>query len=177
MKNILNALLIVDIGVIIFCFLSGERQWLISSQVGFITSALVIFASLVSYRNMVQSRLGKGIVVAEDNRDTIDKIEDPYDIFSEEEVSENDKEKPMKEIVQEEKERLKRSKRSIWKMTRDSRAALSFYRLGAYGLLVLGFFYLNNNGNLHIASYLSALAIPPIIVVSMLMHKKVANLD
>ena len=172
MKNILNTLLIVDIGVIIFCFLSGEHQWLINSQIGFLTSSLVIFASIVSYRNMVQNRLDKGIVPTEDNRDTIDKIEDPYDIFGEYGVSENDKEKPIREIIQEQKAHFKKSKRSFWQVTRDSRAALSFYRLGAYGLLIVGFFYLNNNAILHIASYLSALAIPPIVVVITLMRKK-----
>ena len=172
MKNILNALLIVDIGVIIFCFLSDERQWLINSQVAFLTSSLVMFASLISYRNMVQNRLDKGMVLAEDNRDTIDKIEDPYSVFGEDEVSEKDKEKPIKEIIQENKARLKESKRSFWQVTRDSKAALSFYRLGAYVVLIMGFFYLNNNSNLHIVSYLSALAIPPIVVIIMLMRKK-----
>jgi len=172
MKNILNALLIVDIGVIIFCFLSSERQWLINSQIAFLTSSLVMFASLVSYRNMVRNRLDKGMVLAEDNRDTIDKIEDPYDIFDEDEVSKKDKEKPIKEIIQESKARLKESKRSFWQVAHDSKAALSFYRLGAYGLLIMGFFYLDNNSNLHIVSYLSALAIPPVVVVAVLMRKK-----
>ena len=172
MKNILNALLIVDIGVIIFCFLSGERQWLINSQIAFLTSSLVMFASIVSYRNMVQNRLDKGMVLSEDNRDTIDKIEDPYSVFGEDEISEKDKEKPIKEIIQKNKARLKEGRRSFWQVTRDSKAALSFYRLGAYGLLIMGFFYLNNSSNLHIASYLSALAIPPVVVVAVLMRKK-----
>ncbi|MCH9740858.1 MAG: hypothetical protein K0U38_08480 [Epsilonproteobacteria bacterium] len=169
MKKTLNALLIIDIGIILFCFLSGNREWLINSQVGFITSSLVMFASIISYRNMVKSRVESGIVVAEDNRDTIEKIEDPYDIFTE---HEEDKDKPFEEVVKEEKENLKKNRRSVWQVTKDSKAALSFYRLGAYGLLIFGFFYLNNNEILHIASYMFALAVPPVIVVTMLMREK-----
>jgi hypothetical protein len=170
MRRVINALLIVDIGIVIFCFLSGEKEWLINSQIGFITSSLIMFASIISYRNMVQSRVDAGFVVAEDNRDTIEKIEDPYDLYDE--CSQPDKKKSMQEIVKEEKENLKKNRRSIWQITKDSKAALSFYRLGAYVMLILGFFYLNNNKILDISSYLFALAVPPVIVIMILMRKK-----
>jgi hypothetical protein len=100
MRNSINTLLIIDIGVIIFCLLSGNRIWLINSQIGFVTSSLVMIASIISYRNMVKDRLDLGIVVSVDNRDTIEKIEDPYDLYN--------KNKPMREIVQEEKRNLKK---------------------------------------------------------------------
>jgi len=169
MQRVIKTLLIVDIVIIILCFLSGERVWLVNSQIAFITSSLVMFSSIISYRNMVQSRVNAGIVVAEDNRDTIEKIEDPYNLYSEEESIE---EKSMQEVVKEEKENLKKNRRSIWQVTRDSKAALSFYRLGAYALLILGFFYLNNNKILDIGSYLSILLLPPVIVVTVLISKK-----
>jgi len=168
MRNSINTLLIIDIGVIIFCLLSGNHIWFINSQIGFITSSLVMIASIISYRNMVKSRVDAGIVVAVDNRDTIEKIEDPYDLYSEN-LSEDDK--PMSEIVKEEKAKLKKNRRSIWQVTKDSKPALSFYRLGAYTLLILGFFYLNNTHQLDITSYLFALSIPPIIVIITLMRK------
>ncbi len=177
MRKVINALLIVDIGIIIFCFLSGERVWLINSQIGFITSSLVMFASIISYRNMVQHRVDAGFVIGEDNRDTIEKIEDPYDLYNEEGRSgcpqpDDNEKKSMQEIVQEEKENLKRNRRSIWQVTKDSKAALSFYRLGAYGMLILGFFYLNNNKILEISPYLFTLLLPPVIIVTILMSKK-----
>ena len=170
MRRVINALLIVDIGIVIFCFLSGERVWLINSQVGFITSSLIMFASIISYRNMVQSRVDAGFVVAEDNRDTIEKIEDLYDLYNE--SPQLDKKKSMQEIVKEEKENLKKNRRSIWQVTKDSKASLSFYRLGAYAMLILGFFYLNNNKILDISAYLFALALPPVIIITILMRKK-----
>lgn len=171
MKKIINALLIVDIGILIFCLLSGNRTWLINSQIAFLSSSLIMFASIISYRNMVQARVDMGMVVADDNRDTLDKIEDPFDLYSED--NPNDKEdKTLKEVVVEEKKNLKKDRRSLWQTTKDSKAALSFYRLGAYAILIFGFFYLNNNENLDIPSYLSALALPPVIVVIMLMRQK-----
>jgi hypothetical protein len=163
MRNSINTLLIIDIGVIIFCLLSGNRIWLINSQIGFVTSSLVMIASIISYRNMVKDRLDLGIVVSVDNRDTIEKIEDPYDLYN--------KNKPMREIVQEEKRNLKKNRRSIWQITKDSKASLSFYRLGAYSLLILGFFYLNNSHKLDITSYLFSLSLPPIIVIITLIRK------
>jgi hypothetical protein len=175
MKKIINTLLIVDIGIVIFCFLSGKRVWLINSQVGFLTSSFVMFASIISYRNMVQSRVNAEFILTEENHDTLEKIEDPYSLYDEYKLEvphTNDKEKSIQEIVQEEKANIKKSHRSIWQMTKDSRASLSFYRLGAYSMLILGFFYLNNNKILDISSYLFALTLPPVIIVTILLHKK-----
>jgi len=168
MKRTINTLLIVDIGIVIFCFLSEERIWLVNSQIGFISSSLVMAASIISYQNMVNSRVDAGIVVAEDNRDTIEKIEDPYDLYSEDEPRD---EKSMQDVVKEERERVKKNRRSVWQVTKDSRAALSFYRLGAYALLIMGFFYLDNNEIMNIPAYLTALALPPVIVVITLMSQ------
>jgi len=167
MKNILNALLIVDIGIVIFTLLSGNREWFINSQIGFISSSLVMFASIVSYRNMVKSRLDNGMVVSEDNRDTIERLEDPYDLYQEGREGQD-----VGEILKEEKAKIKQNRRSLWEVTKDSRASLSLYRLGAYGVLILGFFYLNRNGILNIPSYLVALLLPPIVVITSLIRGK-----
>jgi hypothetical protein len=169
MRKVINALLIVDIGIIIFTLLSGNRDWFINSQIGFFSSSLVMFASIISYRNMVKSRLEAGAVIEDDNRDTIDKIDDPHDLYTQDEKS---KDIALKDIVKEERENLKNSRRSIWQVTKDSKASLSFYRLGAYGALILGFFYLNNNHILDISSYLFSLVAPPIIIIIILMREK-----
>lgn len=169
MKKAINALLIVDIGIIIFCLLSGQKTWLINTQIGFMTSTFVMFASIFSYRSMVQGRLKAGII-PDDNRDTIDKLEDSYDLYSEEQK--DNENKTLKEVVKEERENLKKNRRTLWQTTKDSKASLSFYRLGAYALLIMGFFYLNNNHLLDIPSYLFSLIVPPVILVIMLMRHK-----
>ena len=70
-----------------------------------------------------------------------------------------------------EKAKQKAQRRSISQVIKDSRASLSVYRIGAYILLILGFFYLNRHHYLHIPSYLFALSVPPVIVVIMLMRE------
>jgi hypothetical protein len=170
MRNAINALLIVDIGIILFCYLLGERSWLINTQIGFVTSSLVMFGSILSYKSMVDARLNVG-AIPDDERDTLDKLEDPYDLYDDEKVK-NDEEKTLQEVVKEERENLKKSRRSFLETTKDSKAAFSFYRLGSYMLLILGFFYLNNNKILDIPSYLFSLFIPMVIIVIMLMRKK-----
>ncbi len=172
-KKILNTLLAIDIGILIFCILSGNRHWLYTTQIGFFTSSLVIAASMASYRRMIEKRLEYGAVPIEDERDKLDKIDDPYDLYSDE-VKSEEKElsrEEFVEVVNEEKVKQKANKRSISEVIKDTRAFLSFYRIGAYGLLILGFFYLNRNDYLHIPSYFFALSVPPVIVVIILMRE------
>jgi hypothetical protein len=172
-RKILNTLLIIDIGIILFCMLSGNRDWLYTTQIGFVTSALVIAASMASYRRMIENRLEYEAVPAEDERDAVDKIEDPYDLYSDEAIPEEKElsREEFVEVVNEEKAKQKANKRSVSDAIKDSRAFLSFYRIAAYGLLILGFFYLNRNDYLHIPSYFFALSVPPVIVVIMLMRE------
>ena len=170
MKNTILALVIVDLIVIFLAYFFGEAHWLVNSQVGFITSSFVMFGSMLSYRSMVQGRLNVG-AIPDDERDTLDKLEDPYEVYDDEKIK-NDEAKTLVEVVKEERENLKKSRRSFWQTTKDSKASLSFYRLGAYGLLVFGFFYLNSNEFLDIPIYLLSLALPSIIIVVTLINKK-----
>jgi hypothetical protein len=115
-----------------------------------------------SYKNMVSQALDAG-AVTDDGRDTLDKLEDPYALYDDEQESQE--EKTLVEVVKEERDNLKKGSRSIWETTKDAKASFSFYRLTAYGILVLGFFYLNTNHILELIPYLSFLAIPLFIVV------------
>ena len=172
-RKILNTLLAIDIGIIIFCMLSGHRSWLYTTQIGFFTSALVIAASMVSYRKMIEKRLALEITEPEDDRDELDKIDDPHGLYDEKRQAEKEElsEKESAETASEEKGNEKVQRRSIPEMIRDARASLSFYRIGAYLLLVLGFFYLNRHHYLHIPSYLFSLSVPPVIVVLLLVRE------
>jgi len=172
-QKILNTLLVIDIGIIIFCMLSGHRNWLYTTQIGFFSSALIIAASMASYRRMIEKRLEYGVDHSDElGRDELDKIEDPYDLYDDEKPDEKELSKEeFAEIVQEERIKQKAQKRSISQVLRDSKAYLSIYRIGAYGLLILGFFYLTRHHYLHIPSYFFSLSVPPIIVVLMLMRE------
>ncbi|WP_456457734.1 hypothetical protein [Nitratifractor sp.] len=176
MRRLILILGLVDLLLAIVAFMAGGVPALVSSQVGFFSALLVVAASFGSYRRMVRQRLEAGMV-APQTRDSIDRMEDPYGLYDEEsgsgegeETSEN-----FREIVREEKARLKKSRRSPAKVARDAVPAFSPWRLGAYALLVLGFFFLRGKGWLLLAAYLPALALPIVVTVWFLLGREGAD--
>jgi len=172
--KIINTLLAIDIGIIIFCMLSGNRDWLYTTQIGFFSSSLIIAASMRSYRNMIEKRVANQTVLDESDKDPLEKIDDPYELYDDEQPSQKQEvsKDEFVEIVNEEKTRQKANRRSPMQVVRDSKAFLSIYRLGAYGVLILGFFYLNRHQYLDIPAYFFSLSLPPVIVVIMLMRDR-----
>ena len=169
--KILKVLLFVDLLLLIVSVVFGGKVWIYNTQVGFISATLIMIASVISYRRMVNTRVEHGIITMDDSKDVIDKLEDPYDLYSEDVVEEKTEE-DLVEVVKEERQKLKENRRSIGQTLKDTKAALSIYRLGAYAVLILGFLYLNRQGLLHIPSYLLALSLPPMIIVLILVTQK-----
>ena len=168
--KILKVLIVIDIIIVVISIIFFDIIVLYNTQFGFISATLVKIASMISYRRMVNTRVEHNVITMDDSRDVIDKLEDPYDLYSEE-VAEAE-EKDLVETVKEERKRLKENKRTLSQTMKDSKAAFSFYRLGAYAVLVLGFLYLNRQGLLHIPSYILALSIPPMAIVIVFMMNK-----
>ncbi len=169
--KILKTLIVIDILIIAVSVIFFDIKVLYNTQVGFISATLVMIASMISYSRMVNTAVEHNVIMMDDSKDIIDKLEDPYDLYSEEVVEEE--EKDLVETVKEERKRLKENKRTLSQTIKDSKAAFSFYRLGAYAILVLGFLYLNRHGLLHVPSYILALSIPPmVIVITILMNKE-----
>lgn len=168
--KILKTLVIVDIVIILISVIFFDIKILYNTQIGFISATLVMIASMISYRRMVNARVEHNVITMDDSKDVIDKLEDPYDLYSEEVVEEE--EKDLVETIKEEKKKLKENRRTLYQTLKDTKAALSVYRLGAYAVLVLGFLYLNRHGLLHIPSYILALSIPPMVIVILLMMNK-----
>ncbi len=169
--KILKVLLLVDLLLLIVSVAFGGKLWIYNTQVGFISATLIMIASVISYRRMVNTRVEHGIVTMDDSKDVIDKLEDPYDLYSEE-ITEPEEEQNLVDVVKEERKKQKQNKRSLGQTLKDTKAALSIYRLGAYAVLILGFLYLNRHELLHIPSYLLALSLPPMIIVIMLVMQK-----
>jgi hypothetical protein len=138
-KRIINALLIVDIGVVLFCYFFGTRTWLINSQIGFLSSILVVLASMHSYSKMVQRQV--------DNAKPLD---------------EDDGIEPQEEALKEEQ------KISVLESLKNSRASISLYRIGAYGVFALGFLYLSSHNIFHIPSYFAGISLPIVIIITLL---------
>jgi len=165
-----KTLLIVDVIILVSSITLFDNKVLMNTQVGFLTASLVMFASMRSYRRMVNARVEHNIITMDDSRDMIEKLEDPYDLYSEE-VSQEE-EKDLKEVVKEERKKLKANRRSVGETLKDTKAALSIYRIGAYFILIVGFLYLNRQGLLHIPSYIISLGVPMLILVYVLLTEK-----
>ncbi len=172
-RKILTVLVTVDVLLLLISIIFFDIKIVYNTQIGYISSTLVMIASIVSYRRMVNARVKHNIVTMDDSKDVIDKLEDPYDIYSEDVVE--DEEKDFAATVKEEKKKLKENRRTVYQTIKDTKAALSIYRLGAYALLILGFLYLNRQGLLHIPSYIISLGIPSVILVWVLLKEKENN--
>jgi len=169
-KKLFITFIIVDILLAAASVIFFDIKVLWNTQIGFISSVLVMIASLISYRRMVNARVAHNIITVDDSKDVIDKLEDPYDLYSEEIVEEE--EVDLAQTVKEEKKKLKENRRTLFQVLKDTKAALSIYRLGAYAVLILGFLYLHRHGLFDIPSYIVALGIPPVIIVTTLIRNK-----
>ncbi|RLA67738.1 MAG: hypothetical protein DRQ78_02215 [Epsilonproteobacteria bacterium] len=152
-RKLLLTLFIVDIGIAILALSFFDKTVLLNMQIGFVSSSLVMIASFLSYRRMVNTGVLYETPDVNEPIDTIDKLEDPYDLYSE-------------NIIEEE------NKRSFPELIKNSKASLSIYRILAYVILVFGFFYLNRNAFLYLPAYLLALGLAPIVLLVVLVKSK-----
>jgi len=170
-RKIFTVLVIVDVLLLLIALIFFDIKVLYSTQIGYITATLVMTASIISYRRMVNARVKHQIITMDDSKDTIDKLEDPYDLYSEV-VAVDEEEKSLAQSIKEEKKKLKKNRRGVFQTIKDTKAALSIYRLGSYALLIIGFMYLNRHQLLNIPSYIIALGIPSVILVWIFIREK-----
>jgi hypothetical protein len=168
--KILKLLIIIDIFLAAGSIIFSNINMLYNTQIGFLTATFVMVGSMFSYRRMVNARVEHNIITTDDSKDVIDKLEDPHDLYSEDIVEDPDVD--LREAVKEEKQRFKANRRSVFQVIKDTKGALSIYRVSAYILLVLGFLYLNRHGILCIPAYLFSLSLPMIVIVAVLVRDK-----
>ena len=167
--KIIKALFFVNLFLLLIEYIVFDMKYILPLEVGFISASLIVLASMKSYKKMVDTRIEENIITLDDDRDVLEKLEDPYDLYSPD--IKEDEQKELVEVVKEQRDKLK-SKRSIFEVVKDSKPALSLYRLGAYMVLILGFLYLNRHHQLHIITYIVALGIPSVISVFVLISQK-----
>lgn len=163
---LLSILLIISAPVYLF----ASKEALFSFVVAYLSSSIVVLASFKNYKTMVEKRLKSAMASDFSDRDTIDNIEDPYNLYDD--VPQIDEDKDFKDIIKEEKAKLKEHKRPLKDTIRDSARAFSPMRLGAYAILFLGLFALVKSNNLNIFFYLATLVIPNIVAVVFLVNFK-----
>jgi len=154
----------LDFCLIIYSLVFQNNLWLLNTQVAFISSLLVVTGSFLSYKKNIENRLSNfdsSKIQEGVDRDKIDEIDDPFDLYSEyEPVKEEDlTPEKIKEIINDEKSKLK--KNSIKNTIFSASGFLSLYRIAGYAILVFGFFALNNNEIFMPISFIIGLSVVP----------------
>lgn len=153
MRKLIYRLLLVQLIFTLVLFVQGYWYWLLNFELAFFASMFIIIGSFSGYKRMIQRRMdaGEGL-----DQTQLEKIEDPYELYEEEslQMQENP---DLKEVIKEEKKRLKQNKQTFKKTVKSTTGILSPWRFIPYLFLVLSFIALNNNHILDIFAFLLGL--------------------
>ncbi|MFA6144019.1 MAG: hypothetical protein WCW84_09855 [Sulfurimonas sp.] len=148
-KKVLLALIALQAVVSLLLYLS--KAAFASFEIALISGAMITSGSLYAYRNMIRTRAS--VADLEDNKDIIDTMDDPYDLYDEERENEIT---DIKAMIKEEKARQKQH--LVENTVKNSSAWVSAYRLIPYAFLILGFIGLQNNHLMQLLPYMTGLA-------------------
>lgn len=168
--------IILDLCLILYSLIFQNNLWVLNTQVAFVSSLFIVIASFLSYRRNIQSRLSNLDLTKtnqNEDRDKIDEIDDPYDLYTEyEQIPEEElTSEKIKEIINDEKSKV--NKNSFKNTLFSASGFLSIYRILGYGILIFGFFALNNNKIFLPIAFILGLGIVPIgVLFSKLLEKK-----
>ncbi len=167
---------ILDLCLVSYSLIFQSSLWLLSSQVAFFSSLFITIASFLSYKRNIENRLST-LDLTQNNegieRDKIDEIDDPYDLYTEyKEIPEEElTPEKIKEILNDEKSKVKRN--SLKNTIFSASGFLSIYRVIGYVILLFGFFALNNNKIFVPIAFIIGLGIVPVgVLFSKLIEKK-----
>ncbi len=150
MKNIKTLVLIQ---LLIFASWLYSFEIFINLQTAWISSFLIMLGSMYSYNRLVNKRIED--YEANLDVDVIEKIEDPYDLYSEQETEEA--ELDIKDVIKQERAKLKGN--NIKGIKEAAPATVSVFRLVPYLFLIVGFMALKNSNILHLTPYLSGVTL------------------
>lgn len=135
MRKFFFILIFLDLVLIIYFLLNKDYLYLLNTQIAFIASILITTGSFLGYKKMVLKKAKE--YKNSDNLDLIDKIDDPYDLYSQ-----NLDEIDAKELFDEEKKRVKGFKKGIENFLLTSSAFFSIYRVFGYIFLIVSILFL-----------------------------------
>lgn len=173
MTSFFKRFVFLDLLLGLFFLVQGDITALLNTQVAALSAALVAAGSFMGYRHAIREQVENMEGGVADEQDLLDKIDDTYDLFDEDEINEAElSSEEVKQIFAEEKSKVKQ-KSSIKNVIRTSKGIFSPFRLFAYGFLIFGFFWLEGNANLLILPYLLGLSLlPATAVVSALTERR-----
>ncbi len=153
-KKAIKLIAISELVILLTYFISFE--FYINLQVAYLSSLFVILGASYGYKRMVASQVSSGEF--EDKRDLLDEIEDPHELYSDEDINEAPYEDlDLKQIVKDEKAKIKTF--SLKSAKHGAKGSVSAFRLVPYVFLILGFIALKNNDLLDISVYLPSLLV------------------
>ncbi|WP_457597323.1 hypothetical protein [Hydrogenimonas sp.] len=135
-------------------------------EAGFFSALLVVGASAFGYWQMTAGAADEAAHHA--LPDATERIDDPYGLWEEEEEGTQD----VKEVLRQEKERLKRNRKGLKGWLKNAKPALSLYRLGAYGLLAAGILWLIRDERFEPVAYLLGAGAAPLGVAAYLYARR-----
>jgi len=147
--------------------------WFVGGQItvlnviaGYISAMLIVAASAFGYYRLVD---GAGEVATNHNLpDITEQIDDKYRLWDEDsEVSDDPK-----ELLKEERLRLKRSKRGLKSIIETSKPAISIYRLVAYIVLIITVSQLISRDCFEAVAFLLGSIVAPLLVAGYLYFKR-----
>lgn len=144
--------------VVVLYGISHSPLWLLNSQIAFIASLIVTFASYVGYKKMVSQKIANGEYTLDED-DMLEKLEDPHGLYEKEEDITSE---TLKEVIKEERAKIKGIKNSAVVVGKSAKGAFSVFRIVSYIVLILSFLYLNQHEMLDIWGYLTGLMIVPV---------------
>ena len=145
MRRFLGNALILLGGLIAILGAAEKWLWLLNALTAALGALAVVAGSFIAYRRMIQNRAD---AQALQDRDAISQIEDPYDLYDEEETPQPEADEKPNKVPLKERAKL-------------MGGALSPLRLLGYLLLVLGFFVLDARGVFEPLPFLAGLLIVP----------------
>lgn len=154
LRSTISPFLIAE-GMVLLLFVVSFSAF-INAQVAFVCAFLILMGSMYSYRRLIRKNIENETSIALE--DVVEKIDDPYDLYGED-APEADEDRPLKEVIKEEKARLKASRHTAKNLAKSAPALFSAVRLVPYLFLVLGFIGLKNNGLLELWYFLPGLAV------------------
>ena len=149
-RSTISALLLLEAAVL--ALLLYAYAAFINVQIAALTAAMVVAGSLYSYARLVRRTVE---AEAMQRDDAIDKIEDPYELYDDQETAPE----TAQELVAQEKQRLKSARNTAGAVKTGAPAMLSLFRIVPYLFLVAGFIGLKNNALLDLGFYLPGLAV------------------
>jgi hypothetical protein len=152
--KVLQVILAVDVGVVLFCWLEERWDWLLNTQLALFSTLLIVVGSFAGYRRLVERRVEEGAVPEGQEPG----FQDRWEILERE-----GEEGGPAEVERGPKER---KKVPLWqRLLIGFGGAFTPLRLLGYGALIGSFLYLQNNYLFRPIPFLFGVSIVPALAL------------